>query len=510
PFGRRLSGWLVSFLAARALHWHRASVRMLELPLDPWGLLSGGRCQGGQALAFATVCVTEEERGTEFLANCLASICALLATTDPECVVAIVSSWVYHAARHVLLRNGVLPLVAPTWLPHHVGHPFEHIHWKPHFSAKLEAFRLTGHDRVVWFDPDVLFMRNASGLLGVPGEFAASTSPKGKDPARYVNDGVMVFTPSIGLYNELITRWRDGSHSLHYSEDEVSDNDLVMEVCVLEGKCGAVSDLDACLYNHGVWLPLRYWRPCPSRAAVARHNFLATREPILTGVLHAAALRGTCRARAVPDPAAEGCWEGADEHGPFTAERCCRDAARGGDLQCWGHGKGFESCCRGARDAEHLQAELRAVGQSWYAWPLLAARQAPAWAPGRAVLAAVPPHAPHALQPGRGGLRHAGLQRARGGVAPVGGGVGSAEPSGSSAVGRDQVHQLRRSASRGPPHQIRGLSLPLRRLLRPAPGRLEGGGHLAGLLGGRPLARQAVGHGRLRATGMLLPSAGGL
>ncbi|CAK0883288.1 unnamed protein product [Prorocentrum cordatum] len=73
------------------------------LSVDPWGLLRGGRCHGGQALAYATVCVTEEEH---FLANCLASICALLATTDPDCVVAIVSRWVYRAARDLLLLNG--------------------------------------------------------------------------------------------------------------------------------------------------------------------------------------------------------------------------------------------------------------------------------------------------------------------------------------------------------------------------------------------------------------------
>merc|ERR1719282_673474 len=130
---------------------------------DPWGLIADGKCQDTRS-AYVTVCITV---GEQFLTTCLASLCALLATTDPACVVAIVSHWVYAALHTIFAKNGVLPVIAPEWMPLTEGHPYVHLQDRSYSFAKLEAFRLSGFERVVTFDADVLFMKNASGLLDI-------------------------------------------------------------------------------------------------------------------------------------------------------------------------------------------------------------------------------------------------------------------------------------------------------------------------------------------------------
>lgn len=330
-------------------------------PADPWGLVINGECTD-RRFAYLTICITEVE---EVLTTCLASLCALLATTDPACVVAVVSLWVYRQAAGVLLQSGILPIVAPEWAPLPEEHPYGHLQNRTYTFAKLEAYRLTQYERVATFDPDVLFMRNASKLEDVQ-PFAAAHIPKGKDPSTYMNTGVMVIKPSVKHYNELVQAWREGDYSLHFSDGESTDQDVIIELCVLRGRCGPVSDLDACLFNHGSWLPEHLdGRRCRRNAVVARHNFASARETFLAGSLQAALRRGTCRARPWPPGVDERlqCWRG-----EYTREQCCEAVAPWGDAQCWGSGFTFERCCAGLSipDSERLRRELRYTGRAWY------------------------------------------------------------------------------------------------------------------------------------------------
>lgn len=322
------------------------------------GLLERGECRD-RSFAFFSICVTE---AFEVLSTCLASLCALLATTDPNCVVVAVNPWVYVTAGDVLRRNGVVPIIAPEWAPLHSDHPYADAKDHEYSFAALEAFRLSQYDRIATFDIDILFMRNASALRDVEA-FAASRILKGKDPSQYMNTGVTVIRPSPSLHSELITAWRQGDYQLHYSDDQNLHQDVVHEVCITRALCGPVTDLDACIYNHGVWLPEAFTRNCSHSKVVARHNFKASREDYLASMLESAMRRGKCRAQvAQARHVGRECW---DSDGLFTHERCCQGAV-GGNLQCWGHGHTFERCCLGVDESAILREELISVGDSWY------------------------------------------------------------------------------------------------------------------------------------------------
>ncbi|CAE8693878.1 unnamed protein product, partial [Polarella glacialis] len=322
---------------------------------DPWSLVQDGECQD-RSFAFFTICITEVEI---VLQNCLASICSLLAATDPPCVVAFVSSWVLRTAGAVLTQNGVLTKVVPQWPGLPKGHPYEHLQARNYTFAKLEAFRLEQYRGLATFDVDVLFMRNASALAEV-GPLAASRFPKGPNPASYLNTGVMVLRPSGRLYSEILATLHRGNYSLHYSDDEMTEQDVLIELCVLQGRCGDLHDLDACVYNHGAWIPGTHPRRCRRNSVVARHNFAATRETVLANSLQTAMYRGTCRARTGAGRPRT-CWS-QDYH----EEMCCRQDLRFGNPQCWGAGLSYERCCLGVDDSQRLRAELKYAGPSWY------------------------------------------------------------------------------------------------------------------------------------------------
>merc|ERR1712232_943114 len=158
----------------------------------------------------------------------------------------------------------------------------------------------------------------------------------------------------------------------YYSKEEALDNDVIIELCWVRQRCGPRQDLDACVWQHGVWLPMAYWRNCSNNDAIARHNFHAKREPVLTATLEDTFLAGMCRGRVGRRVA--GCFHGLDEYlDAFTYERCCQSSQTrelkldvGGDPNCWGEGYNYERCCLGYDGAEIVREELAVVGDSFY------------------------------------------------------------------------------------------------------------------------------------------------
>eukprot|EP00927_Polykrikos_kofoidii_P073784 TRINITY_DN69807_c0_g1_i1.p1 TRINITY_DN69807_c0_g1~~TRINITY_DN69807_c0_g1_i1.p1 ORF type:complete len:513 (+),score=39.65 TRINITY_DN69807_c0_g1_i1:34-1572(+) len=317
------------------------------------------RCADAR-VAFFSICIGESDL---LLQNCLASLCSLLVTTDPACVIVVVSRWIYEVAARVLVANGVQPVIAPEWLPLPVDHPYARLTDHEYSFAALEAFRLAQHDKIITFDVDILFIRNASGL-GELESFAASRFDE------VVNTGVTVLRPSPHVYNEVIRTWRRGEYELQFSKEHNLHQDVVHEVCVNRGLCGSsVTELDACVFNHGGWMPARYPRTCNESRIVARHNFYAKREPFLSNMLETTMRRGRCRPRAGPissllDYRDSDCW-----HGQYTEASCChggRGRTQGGHPGCWDGRITFERCCVGVDDAAQLRQELLPRGQAWY------------------------------------------------------------------------------------------------------------------------------------------------
>eukprot|EP00927_Polykrikos_kofoidii_P033329 TRINITY_DN28197_c0_g1_i1.p1 TRINITY_DN28197_c0_g1~~TRINITY_DN28197_c0_g1_i1.p1 ORF type:complete len:555 (-),score=51.23 TRINITY_DN28197_c0_g1_i1:145-1734(-) len=326
--------------------------------VDPWSLIVNGDCSD-RRFAYVTLCITQSEH---ILATCLASLCALLSTTDPSCVVAIVNSWVYTAARAVLVASGVVPYLAPEWAPLPQEHPYSHLQLRNYTFSKFEAFRFTQYKRVAFFDADVLFIRNASGLeMVTPSDaFAATRILRGARPEQYINTGVMVLKPSFSIYNDLVLAWRQGDYLLQFPDGDTAENteqDVVITVCVERASCGAFVDLDPCVYNYGSSLSSKLGRQCLRSGVIGRHNFASTREPMLSATLEAAMRRGSCRPRS--GITTDACWTDG-----FSRDSCCRGTF--GNPHCWGTGLSFERCCRGIHDAPMLQRDLLRVGMSWY------------------------------------------------------------------------------------------------------------------------------------------------
>lgn len=323
---------------------------------DRWGLIQGGECTD-QSFAFMTICITN---AAHILEMCLASVCALLATTDPECVVVLVNRWVYWKVRDIFAKNGVLVALSPEWAPYDQGHPYEHLQNRTYTFAKLEAFSFTQYQRIVVWDADALFTKNASALQNVQ-PFAAAKTFRGKFPNSYINSGVFVAKPDRTVYSALILRWREGRYKLHYSNGDNSEQDVLIDHCVIGGECGNFTDLDACVWNYGSWLPGVFPRTCDEKAFVLRHNFYATRERYLASALRAGMYRGVCRARAIFDQS--NCFTR-----DFPRENCCRHEPGKAleDLDCWSSGFSFERCCGELNDTAWLRRELQYSGKNWY------------------------------------------------------------------------------------------------------------------------------------------------
>ena len=232
------------------------------------------------------------------------------------------------------MKNGIQAVLAPEWAPLPDHHPYKHLERKSlgkrgtgrqYTFAKLEGFRLTQFRRIVFFDIDVLFIRDAWELQTVSSAFAVARVPKGKNKDMYFNSGVMVVQPSIVLYNAAVSMWRNGQHDLYFSDDDLTEQDVLIELCLRRKFCGDVHELDPCVFNHGVWLP-EAAPSCEEKEVVARHNFYAWREEPLARDLVKSFMRGSCR----PLPS----WQMSSSCGwperetPFRAQLQDRDRLR--------------------------------------------------------------------------------------------------------------------------------------------------------------------------------------
>merc|ERR1712194_856670 len=169
------------------------------------------------------------------------------------------------------------------------------------------------------------------------------------------NNAVMVLRPSLDWFNALIRMWKKGNHRLFYAENEHGDQDIIIELCIVQGQCGPVSDLDACIYNHGSWLPDDLGRICDVEKVVARHNFRPSREEDLALALESAFRRGTCRPQFGLEKKAR-CWEDA-----FDRDLCCAPWSQHepwGNAGCWGNGLSYERCCIGIDESQRLRRDL--------------------------------------------------------------------------------------------------------------------------------------------------------
>eukprot|EP00746_Dinoflagellata_sp_MGD_P027797 gnl/MRDRNA2_/MRDRNA2_165661_c0_seq1.p1 gnl/MRDRNA2_/MRDRNA2_165661_c0~~gnl/MRDRNA2_/MRDRNA2_165661_c0_seq1.p1 ORF type:complete len:519 (-),score=51.63 gnl/MRDRNA2_/MRDRNA2_165661_c0_seq1:8-1564(-) len=324
-----------------------------------------GECFDRQ-FAFFTICITNN---SAVLRGCLASLCSLLATTNPPCVVVLANSWVADVAHVFFQRNDVVLLQAPRWELLSKSHPYHNIqHKKAYTFAKLEAFRLTQYEKVITFDIDMIFMRNASEISKSP-TLALTRLPiaKGKRKFEYVNTGMIVLEPNLEIHSALIKIWRQGLFRTHFSDLEIGEGDVLIELCIEQAMCGTIHEIDACKYNHAVWFPQPAPQACDFRTAVVRHNFLPRREPSLARSLSRSMKRGICRPGSKVRTE-QNCWIGSR-----SEKDCCGTSLQHpwGNAACWVGGPTFEHCCLGKGGTDSILSDVEhsarhEVAEQWF------------------------------------------------------------------------------------------------------------------------------------------------
>eukprot|EP01112_Ceratiomyxa_fruticulosa_P011132 TRINITY_DN2999_c0_g1_i1.p1 TRINITY_DN2999_c0_g1~~TRINITY_DN2999_c0_g1_i1.p1 ORF type:complete len:329 (+),score=59.48 TRINITY_DN2999_c0_g1_i1:379-1365(+) len=97
--------------------------------------------------------------------------------------------------------NGELRYIEPVPVPEHAK--FDNPRWALAWN-KLRAFTFTEYGRLVFLDSDMMIMKDVSEMVTFP-DF--STAPGQSEPCEThhgINGGVLIFTPNMTLFDELI------------------------------------------------------------------------------------------------------------------------------------------------------------------------------------------------------------------------------------------------------------------------------------------------------------------
>lgn len=235
-------------------------------------------------VAFATFCILSTASVPTIANHCLASVGSLLVTsrTPNVDVVVLLDGGAMRHVGEALRRRGIKTVLVDDIN----GSSIQRQDWKniarrqrhnlliPRQTLalqKLRLFNLTAYDRVVAFDPDVLWLKNASLLLEYPpfAVIALHNSSWGCKGKRYINTGLMVLEPSQMIYRELVTMFINGSFfDCGGSSGTLDDQDVVREA-LDRGILGRFVELPMC-YNYRSWP----WQKqhCPSSERLLIHG----------------------------------------------------------------------------------------------------------------------------------------------------------------------------------------------------------------------------------------------
>jgi hypothetical protein len=177
-------------------------------------------------VGWAFGCFQEYETNTGVHELCLASMCSLLRTTNPQHVVAVVDSLAEERLGETFRANGVHVVVVPSintakiarnglkWLTNQ--HRKRELPLEVYSAKKYYAWTLTQFSKLLWFDgADVFFMQNASTMLNDYEPFAAIYDPDhSKKRCRglgYLNAGVILLGPGLPAFHVLMGTYFRGN-----------------------------------------------------------------------------------------------------------------------------------------------------------------------------------------------------------------------------------------------------------------------------------------------------------
>ena len=222
-------------------------------------------------VAWATMCIQHTAANAAVLDMCVTSIASLLITSvvTPD-VVVLLDDLAYDAIGNTLRnRSHVLPLRAspvhhdaaalrlPKWAtPRRIANRKVTIPRHVLALYKMQVWRLVEYDSIVYFDTDVLFLRDASVLMTHSQAFAAIAlrridSVVACKGDMYLNAGVMKLKPSHTAYHTLRATLLANNYT-DCGGEPLTDQDVVRQLAFSTNALGPFHQWPLC-FNYRGW-----------------------------------------------------------------------------------------------------------------------------------------------------------------------------------------------------------------------------------------------------------------
>ena len=222
--------------------------------------------------AWATICIQHTVSNAASTESCVLSIASLFLTSVRRpTVVALVDRLAYISvgaplealgARiisvdEVSVRADAAALRLPTWAtPARIANRNVTIPRQILGLYKMQVWTLMEYDEVVYFDSDVLFLRDASALMTHSPSFAAIRLRRiGSMPVcrgkPYMNAGAMKLRPSLDAYDALRATLLKSNYS-DCGGEPLTDQDVVRELAFSTKVLGRFHEWPLC-FNYRGW-----------------------------------------------------------------------------------------------------------------------------------------------------------------------------------------------------------------------------------------------------------------
>ena len=222
--------------------------------------------------AWATLCIQHTVSNAASTSSCVLSIASLFLTSvrrphvvalvDRLARISVGAQLEALGARiisvdEVSVRADAAALRLPTWAtPARISNRNVTIPRQILGLYKMQVWNLMEYDEIVYFDSDVLFLRDASALMTHSPSFAAIRLRRiGSMPVcggkPYMNAGVMKLRPSLDAYDALRATLRDSTYN-DCGGEPLTDQDVVRELAFSTTVLGRFHEWPLC-FNYRGW-----------------------------------------------------------------------------------------------------------------------------------------------------------------------------------------------------------------------------------------------------------------
>ena len=169
---------------------------------------------------YVTSCFIQSMAHHRVAERCLASICSLLRTTNPDSVLVMVDDVARQLIGGALQRNGVGTVTPPelntSRIQRNGNIQIKHAHDAPietYSYKRFFAWKLTQYDAILYFDTDMFIQKNISYMFEQYPPYAGIRIKHRCRGFDYTNAGLMLFRPSDMVSNALLNTYLSGNYS---------------------------------------------------------------------------------------------------------------------------------------------------------------------------------------------------------------------------------------------------------------------------------------------------------